>query len=153
MQPSPLQQEAETRHTLATEPFQPILKVLADLERDDPKFAFPATRLVGIYRRLWESCVSKHTDGQKLEQGNLVLKEAGAHLRKEKRDGLEVRHDEQLSGCYFLLRLRLALVFDWTERTLQLTGTSLRSVMLHTRAASNQIFPHLPGSSQKQPTW
>ncbi|OGE46554.1 hypothetical protein PENARI_c193G07384, partial [Penicillium arizonense] len=36
------QQEAETRHTLATEPFQPILKVLADLERDDPKFAFPA---------------------------------------------------------------------------------------------------------------
>ncbi|OGE46835.1 hypothetical protein PENARI_c102G12309 [Penicillium arizonense] len=34
-------QEAETRHTLATEPFQPILKVLADLERDDPKPPFP----------------------------------------------------------------------------------------------------------------
>jgi hypothetical protein len=81
---------------MATEPFQPILKVLADLERDDPKFAFPAARLVGLYRRLWESCVSKHIDGQKLEQDNLDLKEAGAHLRKE-RDGLQVRHDEQLS--------------------------------------------------------
>jgi hypothetical protein len=40
------------------------LKVLADLERDDHKFAFLATRLVGLYRRLWESCVSKHIDGQ-----------------------------------------------------------------------------------------
>ncbi|KAJ5037750.1 hypothetical protein NUH16_011349 [Penicillium rubens] len=44
--PSPLQQEAETRHTLATEPFQPILKALADLERDDAKFAFPAAHLL-----------------------------------------------------------------------------------------------------------
>jgi hypothetical protein len=35
--------------------FQPTLKVLADLERDDPKFEFPAARLVGLYRRLWES--------------------------------------------------------------------------------------------------
>ncbi|CAG8076764.1 unnamed protein product, partial [Penicillium nalgiovense] len=55
--------EAGTRHTLAIDPFQPILKVLADLERDDPKFAFPASRLVGLYRCLWESCVSKHIDG------------------------------------------------------------------------------------------
>ncbi|OGE46536.1 hypothetical protein PENARI_c203G08585, partial [Penicillium arizonense] len=47
---SPSQQQTETRHTLATEPFQPTLKVLADLERDDPKFAFPAARLVGLYR-------------------------------------------------------------------------------------------------------
>jgi hypothetical protein len=60
------QQEADTRNTLATEPFQPILKVLADLERDDPKFAFPAARIVRLYRRLWELCVSKHINGQKL---------------------------------------------------------------------------------------
>ncbi|KAI1828917.1 hypothetical protein DTO027I6_10168 [Penicillium roqueforti] len=65
--PSPSQHEEVTRHTLATEPFQPILKVLADLKRDDPKVAFLATRLVGLHRRLWESCVSKHFDGQKLE--------------------------------------------------------------------------------------
>ncbi|CAG8059603.1 unnamed protein product, partial [Penicillium nalgiovense] len=47
--PSPSQHEEVTRHTLATEPFQPTLKVLADLKRDDPKFAFLATRLVGLY--------------------------------------------------------------------------------------------------------
>ncbi|KAK9847186.1 hypothetical protein MYU51_020349 [Penicillium brevicompactum] len=115
--PSPLQQEADRRHTLATEPFQPILKVLADLERDDPKFAFPAARLVGIYRHLWESCVSKHIDGEKLEQGNLVLKEAGAQLRK-KRDGLQVRCDKQLFRLRFfeqaleLSRGRLVSVLD-----------------------------------------
>ncbi|KAK9847288.1 Polynucleotidyl transferase [Penicillium brevicompactum] len=73
-------QKAETRHTLATEPFQPILKVLADHERDDPKYAFPAARLVGFYQRLWESCVSKHMGGEKLEQENLVLKEAGQRV-------------------------------------------------------------------------
>ncbi|KAJ5202992.1 hypothetical protein N7449_005071 [Penicillium cf. viridicatum] len=73
---SPPEQEAETRNTLTTLLFQPILKVLADLERDDSKFAFPAARLVGLYRRLWESCVSKYIDGEKLEQRNLALKEA-----------------------------------------------------------------------------
>ncbi|CAG8024033.1 unnamed protein product [Penicillium nalgiovense] len=110
-------QEAGTRHTLATEPFQPILKVLADLERDDPKFAFPAARIIGLYRRLWESCVSKHIDGQKLEQENLVLKEAGTHLR-QKRDGLQLRHDKQLSRLRFfeqaleLSRKRLVSVLD-----------------------------------------
>jgi hypothetical protein len=93
------------------------LKVLEDLERDDPKFAFPAAPLVGLYRRLWEPCVSKHVDGEKLEQENLVLKEAGTHLRKE-RDGLQVRHDKQLSRLRFyeqaleLSRERLISVLD-----------------------------------------
>lgn len=40
--------------------------------------------------------MSKHIDGQKLEQDNLVLKEASTHLEKE-RDILQVRHDKQLS--------------------------------------------------------
>jgi hypothetical protein len=117
LQPSTSQQEAVTRHTLATEPFQPALKVLADLERDDPKFAFPAARLVALYRRLWESCVSKHIDSQKLEQENLLSKEVGAHLRKE-RDGLQVRYDKQLFQQRFfeqaveLSRERLVSVLD-----------------------------------------
>ncbi|KAJ5688318.1 hypothetical protein N7536_010937 [Penicillium majusculum] len=89
--PSTSQQEAETRHNLATEPLQLILKVLADLERDDTKLAFPAARLIGLYRRLWES--------YKLEQHNLVLKEAGAHLRKE-RDRVQLHHDKQLSRLW-----------------------------------------------------
>ncbi|CAG8358512.1 unnamed protein product, partial [Penicillium salamii] len=98
--PSPSQREEETRHTLATEPFQPILKVLADLEHDDSKFAFPAARLVGLYRRLWESCVSKHIDVQKIDQSNEILKEAGTYPRKE-RDGLQLHHDKQLARLRF----------------------------------------------------
>jgi hypothetical protein len=77
-----------------------MLKVLADLERDDPKFAFPAARLVGLYRRLRESCVSKHIDVQKIEQSNGILKEAGTHLREE-RDGLQLHHDKQLARLRF----------------------------------------------------
>jgi hypothetical protein len=56
-------------------------------------------------------------DGEKLEQENVVLKEAGTHLRKE-RDGLQVRHDKQLSRLRFyeqaleLSRERLISVLD-----------------------------------------
>ncbi|CAG8897833.1 unnamed protein product [Penicillium nalgiovense] len=117
--PSPSQHEEETRHTLATEPFKPILNVLADLKRDDPKFAFPAARLVGPYRRLWESCVSKHIDGQKLEQSNQILTEAGASLKKE-RDGLQLYHKKKLARLRFFeqalesSRERLiSLLDDW----------------------------------------
>jgi hypothetical protein len=131
MQPCLSQQEADTRHALVTEPFQPILKVLAELERDDPKFAFPAARLVGLYRRLWESCVSKHIDGQKVEHENMVLKEADTNLR-QKRDGLQARHDKQLARLRFfeqaldLSRERLVGVLDdWNHPSrLNLAGLS-----------------------------
>ncbi|KZN90162.1 hypothetical protein EN45_002740 [Penicillium chrysogenum] len=56
-----------------------------------------AARLVGLYGRLWDSCVSKHIDGEKLEQDNLVLKEAGTHMRKE-RDGPRIHHDNRKSA-------------------------------------------------------
>lgn len=49
------------------EPFQPVLEILKQLEEEDPKLAFQAARLVGLYRRLWESCVSKHVDSQQIE--------------------------------------------------------------------------------------
>ncbi|OQE62183.1 hypothetical protein PENNAL_c0268G06926 [Penicillium nalgiovense] len=75
---SPSQHEEETRHTLATGPFQAVLKVIADLERDDPKSAFPAARLVGLYRRLWESI----------------------NLSKE-RDSLQLHHEKQLVRLRF----------------------------------------------------
>jgi hypothetical protein len=61
--------------------------------------------------------VSKHIDGQKLEQENLLLEEAGAHLRK-KRDGLQLRHDKQLARLHFFeqalesSRERLTSVLD-----------------------------------------
>jgi hypothetical protein len=47
-----------------------------------------------------ESCVSKHIDGQKLQQSNQTLEEAGASLRKE-RDGLQLYHEKQLARRRF----------------------------------------------------
>ena len=95
------------------------MKVLAVLESDDSKSAFPAARLVGIYRRLWESCVFEHIDGQKLEQSNQNLKEAGTYLREEK-DGLQLHHEKQLARLRFFeqalesSRERLiSLLDDW----------------------------------------
>ena len=73
----------------------------------------------------------KHIDGQKLEQETLVLEEAGMYLRR-KRDGLQVRHDKQLSRLRFfeqaldLSRERLVSVLDdWNHySTLNLAGLS-----------------------------
>ena len=105
--------------------------MLADLERDDPKVAFPAARLVGLYRRVWESCVSKHIDVQKIDQGNEILKEAGTYLRK-KRDGLQLHHEKQLARLRFFgqalesSRERLISLFDdWNyPYSLNLAGLS-----------------------------
>ena len=102
--------------------------MLADLEREDPKLAFLA-RLAGLYQRLWESCVSKHIDGEKLEQDNLLLKQTGMQLRKQ-REGLQLRHDKQLSRLRFFeqalgsSRDRLTGVLDdWNHPyTLNLPG-------------------------------
>jgi hypothetical protein len=74
--------------------------------------------------------VSKHIDGEKLEQDSLVLKEAGTHLKKE-RDGLQVRHDKQLYRLHFfeqaleLSRERLVSVLDdWNHPSrLNLAGS------------------------------
>jgi hypothetical protein len=61
--------------------------------------------------------MSKHIDGEKLEQRNLALKEVGTHLKNE-RDGLQVRHDKQLSRLRFfeqaleLSRERLISLLD-----------------------------------------
>ena len=86
-----------------------MLETLADLERDDPKLAFQASRLVGIYRRLWESCVAKHRECDKTIDANIRLKQAGVQLSNE-RDSLQARHDQQLA------RLRL---FDQALRSSQ----------------------------------
>jgi hypothetical protein len=65
-------QEANQKHLLAIKRFQPILEKLADLEREDPKLAFQAARLAGLYRRIWTSCVSNHLDEEKLGQNRVA---------------------------------------------------------------------------------
>jgi hypothetical protein len=106
---------------LATEPFQIVLEALARLERDDPKLAFQAARLVGLYRRLWESCVSKHLDCEKTNDANQVLREASVPL-SNKRDSLQHRHAEQISRLRFFdqalqsSRERLTgILNDWNQ--------------------------------------
>lgn len=42
----------------------------------------------------------KHFDGEKLEQNNQILKEAGVHLKHE-RDSLQILHDKQQSQLHF----------------------------------------------------
>ncbi|KAJ5701410.1 hypothetical protein N7488_008958 [Penicillium malachiteum] len=68
--PEPTQQsfdhmaDSTSKESLANEPLRPTLEALAELDRKDPKLAFQAARILGLYRRLWESCVSKHVDCQ-----------------------------------------------------------------------------------------
>ncbi|KAJ6126377.1 hypothetical protein N7523_001989 [Penicillium sp. IBT 18751x] len=119
--PKPSLQEATPKDALATEPFQPVLEALAHLDRDDPKLAFQGARLVGLYRRLWESCVSKHLDCEKANETNQVLREASVQL-SNKRDSLQVRHAEQLSRLRFFdqavqsSRERLTgILNDWNQ--------------------------------------
>ena len=75
--------------------------------------------------------MSKHIDGQELQQSNQVLREAGTHLRKE-RDGLQLCHDKQLARLRFFeqalesSRERLiSLLDDWNySSSPNLTGLS-----------------------------
>jgi hypothetical protein len=64
------QPENARRPPLMDQPFEPAMEALARLEREDPKLAFQAARIVGLYRRLWESCTSKHIEGSKLAEVN-----------------------------------------------------------------------------------
>jgi hypothetical protein len=72
-----------------------MLQLLAELERDDPKLAFQAARILGLYRRLWDSCMSKHIGSERLVQTNQELKRENARLENEK-GLLLAHHDEQL---------------------------------------------------------
>jgi hypothetical protein len=63
--------------------------------------------------------VSKHVDGQKLQQSNQSLKGADTYLREE-RDGLQLHHEKQLARLRFFgqalesSRERLiSLLDDW----------------------------------------
>ncbi|OGE47143.1 hypothetical protein PENARI_c060G05924 [Penicillium arizonense] len=92
--PKPRQLETNQKETLTTEHFQPILATLANLERDDPKLAFQAARSVGLYRRLWASCVPRHLSGEDVDQKIQISKEARFNPSKE-RNGPQLPADEQ----------------------------------------------------------
>ena len=90
----------------------------------------------------------KHIDGQKLEQDNLVLKEAGAILRKE-RDSLQVRHDKQLFRLRFfeqaleLSREKLVSVFDDWNHPSRLISQSSWITQEENEGSATCIWNHL----------
>lgn len=97
------------------------MEALARLEREDPKLAFQAARIVGLHRRLWESCISKHIEGCKLSKANHTLRETHRHLTDE-RNKMQSRHDDQIARLQFfdqsleLSRLRLSdILKDWVR--------------------------------------
>jgi hypothetical protein len=97
------------------------MEALARLEREDPKLAFQAARLVGLYRRLWESCMAKHMEGKKLAKGNDDLRETQQKLTNEK-NRMQSSHDNQLARLHFFdqalesSRLRLTEILkEWNR--------------------------------------
>jgi hypothetical protein len=97
------------------------MEALARLEREDPKLAFQAARIVGLYRRLWESCMAKHTEGKKLAKGNDGLRETQQKLMNEK-NRMQSSHDDQLARLHFFdqalesSRLRLTEILkEWNR--------------------------------------
>ncbi|KAJ6058286.1 uncharacterized protein N7446_007914 [Penicillium canescens] len=87
--------EGEKR-ALAAEAFQPVIESLERMEQEDPKLAIQAARLVGLYRRLWESCIAKHHDGQQLATDNNQLRITNIQLLRE-RESLKQRQNNQIA--------------------------------------------------------
>ncbi|OGE46692.1 hypothetical protein PENARI_c135G05096 [Penicillium arizonense] len=116
--PNPRQLKTDQNEPLTIEHFQPILATLANLDRDDPKLAFQAARSVGLYRRLWASCVPRHLNGEDVDQKSQLSKEASINPSKE-RNGPQLPHDEQRLR---LLSFEQALESSWERMTVVLNG-------------------------------
>ncbi|OQE54952.1 hypothetical protein PENNAL_c0326G11289, partial [Penicillium nalgiovense] len=111
------------RQALAVEPFRPILEVLKQIEEEDTELAFRAAHLVGYIRCLWESCVSKHTDIQQLEEENEKLRTGNIQLCNEG-NRLKRCQDEQVARLHTIddaldeVRGRLIGVLKvWNDRS------------------------------------
>jgi uncharacterized MAPEG superfamily protein len=76
------------------------MEALARLEREDPKLAFQAARLVGLYRRLWESYMAKHMEGERLAKANDDPRETHQRVMNEKKR-MQSSHDDQLARLHF----------------------------------------------------
>jgi thiamine kinase-like enzyme len=115
------QSEDPQRPSLLDQPFEPAMEALARLEREDPKLAFQAARIVGLYRRLWESCTAKHIEGNKLAKANHGLRETHRKLTDEK-NTMQSCHEDQIARLQFFdqalesSRLRLTdILKEWNR--------------------------------------
>jgi hypothetical protein len=83
------------------EPFRPLIRELQRLDDKNPVLAEQAARLVALYRRLWESYVTKHADSSRLERENHQLQLAHSRLTDEKsRLEHHCREQEALSSHF-----------------------------------------------------
>ncbi|KAJ5775810.1 uncharacterized protein N7511_000821 [Penicillium nucicola] len=121
--PLPTPNHSIEKQTLTVEPFRPILDVLKQIEEEDSELACRAARLVAYVRSLWDSCVSKHTDVQQLEEENEKLRTGNIQLCN---DGNQLKHcqDEQVARLHAIddaldeVRGRLIGVLKvWNERS------------------------------------
>jgi hypothetical protein len=60
------------------------------------KLALQAARIVGLYRRLWESCMTKHTEANKLASANHGMRETHRKLTEEK-NTMQSCHEDQIA--------------------------------------------------------
>ncbi|KAI2791727.1 hypothetical protein POX_c04603 [Penicillium oxalicum] len=125
----------DDKHHLAVELFQPVLDTLERLEREDPKLAFQAVRLVGLYRCLWGSCVSKHVDNQRLEEANQVMRAENTQLCQEG-EYLKRREEDQVARLVSF------------ERSMDEVRQGLLGVLKDWNACSTGV---LAGNSQETP--
>ncbi|KAJ6066919.1 uncharacterized protein N7446_003956 [Penicillium canescens] len=90
----PLQLPPNEAHTLAAEPFQPLVEELKRLNQDDPQLAHQAAQIVRLYRLLYESYVARKSESQRLEKANGELRTANLQLCQES-EFLKGRYAEQ----------------------------------------------------------
>ncbi|KAJ5766700.1 uncharacterized protein N7511_004316 [Penicillium nucicola] len=119
----PTQNLLTEKQILTAEPFQPIFDVLKQIKEEDSELACRAARLVAYIRCLWDSCVSKHTDIQQLEEENEKLRTGNIQLCN---DGKQLKHcqGEQVARLHAIddaldeVRGRLIGVLKvWNERS------------------------------------
>jgi hypothetical protein len=117
----------EEKRKLAIEPFRPVIETLTRLEQDNPKAAAQGARLVSLYRRLWESCVSKHIDSQRLKEGNQQLRAMNSQLHYEGNQ-LKRTHDDQISHFHAVEQELMNVRQDLLRMLKEWNSTSVRDL-------------------------
>lgn len=78
-----------------------MVRELQRLDDEDPLLAAQAARLVGLYRRLWDSYVAKRADSHRLEMENRHLERSNKRLSEEKRQMNRQYADQEAQLLHF----------------------------------------------------
>jgi hypothetical protein len=78
-----------------------LVRELQRLDDEDPLLAAQATRLVGLYRRLWDSYVARRTESHRLEKENQHLERSNKYLVEENRQMGRQYTEQEAQLLYF----------------------------------------------------